>query len=244
MRTIRTAAALLALSTLLSGCGAWESFRMSDFAKEDGQTIASAATAAMREVTSMRLTGQVVAKGTQVLLDLSMGPDGRCTGTLRTGGSHIAIRRVGDRAWIKGDEGIYNSVSGGALPPQALTRLSTSWIPADDRRILDLCELDAYLEPFRVVSLVDRPDGKAGKARGADVAQASDVTVEEESVDGDRVVKLSADTGEVVWVLSEAPHYVVRVESASSRDGGALALSEFNRDVRVEVPSRKDVFRP
>ncbi len=71
------------------------------------------------------------------------------------------------------------------------------------------------------------------------------MTVEaEESLDGERAVRLSADTGEVVWVLSEAPHYVVRVESAVLSDGGALTLSEFNREVRVEVPARKDVFRP
>ena len=245
MRTTRTAAVLLVLTTLLSGCGAWQSFRTSDFAKEDVTAIVSAAGKAMADVTSMRLTGQVVARGTQVLLDLSMGPKGRCTGTLRAGGSHIAIRRVGARAWIKGDEGVYNSVSDRALPPQVVTRLSTSWIAADDRSILDLCELDGYLESFRVVSLVDG-SGKGARKAGRDTAHAaSDVTVEaEESVDGERVVRLSADTGEVVWVLSDAPHYVVRVESAVASDGGSLTLSEFNREVRVEVPAPGDVFRP
>ena len=246
MRTTRTAAALLVLTTLLSGCGAWKSFRTSDFAKQDGAAIVSAAGRAMADVTSMRLTGQVAARGTQVLLDLSMGAKGRCTGTLRSGGSHIAIRRVGARAWVKGDEGVYNSVSDRALPPQALTRLSTSWIAADDRSILDLCELDGYLQSFRVVSLVDGSGSRAARKAGRDAADAaSDVTVEaEESVDGDRVVRLSADTGEVVWVLSDAPHYVVRVESAAASDGGSLTLSEFNREVRVEVPARGDVFRP
>lgn len=254
MRTTRTAAALVALTTLLSGCGAWESFRMSDFAQEDGKAIASAAAEAMSDVTSMRLTGQVVAKGTQILVDLSMGPRGRCTGTLRTGGSHMAVRRVGDRAWIKGDEGLYASVSDTVLPAAALTRLSTSWIPANDRRILAMCELDEYLASFRVVRMAERSDGdgpggkqpgrRAGQDRD-DASDASDVVVEaEESLDGERAVRLSADTGEVVWVLSDAPHYVVRVESAVFSDGGALTLSEFNREVRVEVPDRKDVFRP
>jgi hypothetical protein len=251
MRTTRTAAALVALTTLLSGCGAWESFRMSDFAQEDGKAIASAAAEAMSDVTSMRLTGQVVAKGTQILVDLSMGPRGRCTGTLRTGGSHMAVRRVGDRAWIKGDEGLYASVSDTALPAAALTRLSTSWVPANDRQILAMCELDEYLASFRVVRLAERGDGdgpgdkQPGRRAGQDRDDASDVVVEaEESLDGERAVRLSADTGEVVWVLSDAPHYVVRVESAVFSDGGALTLSEFNREVRVDVPARKDVFRP
>ena len=136
-------------------------------------------------------------------------------------------------------------VSDRALPPHVLTRLSTSWIVADDRSILDLCELDGYLESFRVVSLVGG-SGRAARKAGRDTADAaSDVVVEaEESVDGERVVRLSADTGELAWVLSDAPHYVVRVESAAASDGGSLTLSEFNREVRVEVPARGDVFRP
>ena len=154
MRTIRTAAALLAVSTLLSGCSAYESFRRSDFSQQDGDTISAAATTAMRDVSSMRLTGQVVLRGNQVLVDLSMNLEGRCTGTLRMGGSHLALRRVGRRAWIKGDEGFYTSVSTLRVPAAALTRLSTSWVPSDDEAILDMCDLAEFLKPFRVVDLV------------------------------------------------------------------------------------------
>ena len=238
MRTIRTVAALLALSTLLSGCGAYENFRRTDFSKQDGNAISAAATSAMRDVSSMRLTGQVVLRGNQVLVDLSMNLEGRCTGTLRMGGSHLAVRRVGRRAWIKGDEGFYTSVSTMRVPAAALTRLSTSWIPADDTSILDLCDLAEFLKPFRVVDLV----GEGRRGGGADAA--ADVLVAEEDTEDGRVVTLTADTGETAWVQSEAPHYVVRVESADLRDGGALTLSEFGRDVRVEVPRPKDVFRP
>lgn len=235
MRTTRTAAALLVLTTLLSGCGAWQDFRTSDFAEQDGAAIATAARRAMKDVTSLRLTGQVVAKGNQVLLDLSVGED-RCTGTLRLGGSHLAVRRVGDRAWIKGDEDFISSVSTTRLPAAALTRLSTSWIPANDREILDFCDVDELLGDFRVMKRSGASD---------DEADTGGVTVgEEDSVDGARVVDIGVGEQETAWVLSEAPHYVVRVESAVPRDGGSLALSEFNREVRVEVPAPKDVFRP
>lgn len=235
MRTIRTAAALLALSTVLSGCGAWKSFRTSDFAEQDGTAIATAARKAMKDVTSLRLTGQVVSKGNQVLLDLSVGED-RCTGTLRLGGSHLAIRRVGERAWIKGDEGFISSVSATRLPPAAMTRLSTSWIPANDHDLLAFCDLDRLLGGFRVM--------KNAGSSSEDVATGGVVVGEEDTVDGDRVVDIDVGEQETAWVLSEAPHYVVRVESAVPRDGGSLALSEFNRDVRVEVPRGKDVFAP
>lgn len=234
MRTIRDAAALLAVSTLLSGCGAWTSFRTSDFAEQDGLAIATAARQAMKDVTSLRLTGQVVSGGNQVLLDLSVGED-RCTGTLRLGGSHLAIRRVGDRAWIKGDEDFVSTVFATPLPAGALARLSTSWIPAGGNEVLGFCDIDRLLGGFRVMRYAGRSDG------GADTGGVS--VGEEETVDGARVVDIGVGEQETAWVLSAAPHYVVRVESAVPRDGGSLALSEFNREVRVEVPRREDVFQ-
>lgn len=241
MRSIRAVAAVVLLTTLTSGCGAYENFRRSDFSKQDGTSIATAATEAMRDVASMRLTGQVVVRGNQILIDLSMDLAGHCTGTMRMGGSHLAVRRVGKRAWIKGDEGFYTSVGTGQVPRAALTQLSTSWIPANDREILDMCDLAAYLKPFQVVDLVGRGKGKAAKA---EAEAAEDVLIDEEdSVDG-RVVTLTSGTGETAWVQSEAPHYVVRVEAADLRNGGALTLSEFDRDVRVEVPRPRDVFTP
>lgn len=235
MRTIRAAAALLAASSVLSGCGAWTSFRTSDFAEQDGVSIATAARQAMKDVTSLRLTGQVVSKGNQVLLDLSVG-EKRCTGTLRLGGSHLAIRRVGDRAWIKGDEGFLSTVSATRLPAAALTRLSTSWIPADGNDVLGFCDIDRLLGGFLVMRNAGASDG--------DVDTGGVTVGEEDTVDGARVVDIGVGEQETAWVLSTAPHYVVRVESAVPRDGGSLALSEFNRDVRVEVPRRKDVFQP
>lgn len=235
VRSIRTAAAVLVLATLTGGCGAYESFRTSDFAEQDGVAIATAARKAMQDVTSVRLTGQVVSNGNTVLLDLSLGND-RCTGTLRLGGSHIAIRRVGPRAWIKGDKAFVSSVATTPVPPAALTRLSTSWIPAQDKAILALCDMDRMLGSFRVMK-------NAGAS--SDVAATGGVTVgAEATVDGSRVVDIGVGEQETAWVLSEAPHYVIRVESAVPRDGGSLVFSEFNRDVRVEVPRRRDVFQP
>ena len=71
---------------------------------------------------------------------------------------------------------------------------------------------------------------------------------DETTEDGQTVVQVSGSPGgqhdELAWVRSEAPHYVVRIESTSAQDGGSIALSEFDEDVEVEVPKAKDVFRP
>ena len=48
----------------------------------------------------------------------------------------------------------------------------------------------------------------------------------------------------MVWVRSEAPHHVVKIESTATQDGGTIAFSEFDEDVEVEAPAPKDVLRP
>lgn len=260
MRRIRRAAAAVAVVGALSGCSVYEDLTTSDFAKQDADAIAAAAGKAMQGVTSMRLTGPVRAKGHQVFVDVKLDQDESCTGTMRIGGSHIDIRRVGEKAWIKGEEGAFNRMSDTPLPDATLRELSSTWLPVTDRSILRFCDLDAYLSSFAVVASAepaedgDKDGGKdGGKADGKggndDLAGDVPVTVgEETSLDDQKVVTISGNPGgtheEIVWVLSEAPHYVVKMESTSARDGASLALSEFNEDVVVEEPDPKDVIRP
>ena len=257
MRRIRRVAAAVALVGAVSGCSVYDDLTTSDFAKQDADAIAAAAGEAMREVTSMRLTGPVRAGGNQFFVDLTVDREARCTGTFRFGSSHVDVRRAGDRVWVKGEPGVYNRLGSTRLPAHALRRLSTSWILLeDDKDLQRACDLDTLLAEFAVVDLAsddDVDDGKpekgAGRAgKGDDLAGDVPATVGEETTLGEqKVVPLSGRPGgtheEIVWVRSEAPHYVVRMESTSAQDGGSLALSEFNEDVEVEEPDSKDVLR-
>jgi hypothetical protein len=252
MRTIRGVAAAVALVAAASGCSVYEDFTTSDFAQQDGDAIVEAASEAMLDVTSLRVTGQVRDGGEQFFVDLSMDRDDRCSGTLRVGGSHLDIRRIGDRAWLKGEAGAFNRLGGGSVPRQVLERLSSSWVQLDGRTATRLCDFDALLATFEVVDLGQEARG-AGRAGGGskgdrahDPVPAS--VVEETTIDGDKVVRLTASPGgaheENTWVLSEAPHHVVKLESTSTQDGGTLSLSEFDVAVEVETPPSKDVIRP
>ena len=231
MRSIRTAAVALSAVlpvALLAGCGAYEDLRTSDFAEQDGAAIVAAASEAMRSVTSMRVTGQLVTGGTPVLLDLSMGTRGRCTGTLRSGGDRVAVRRLGRRAWVRGDAALAGMVAGSPLPAAVVSRASTAWAPTDERAVLDLCDLGTHL---RGLAVLDRGERDARGSRSA-----VDVTVAEETAGGERVVRLATDNGDVAWVRSDAPHLVVRTETAMTRESGSFSLSEFDHEVRVEAP--------
>jgi hypothetical protein len=249
MRRIRGVAAAVALVAAASGCSVYEDFTTSDFAQQDGDAIVEAASEAMLDVTSLRVTGQVRDGGEQFFVDLSMDRDDRCSGTLRVGGSHLDIRRIGDRAWLKGEAGAFNRLGGGSVPRQVLERLSSSWVQLDGRTATRLCDFDALLATFEVVDLGQQ--GKAGKGRSKRDAVDGPVpasVVEETTIDGDKVVRLTASPGgaheENTWVLSEAPHHVVKLESTSTQDGGTLSLSEFDVAVEVETPPSKDVIRP
>jgi hypothetical protein len=238
MRTIRAVAAAVTL-TALSGCSVYDDLTTSDFAKQDGEAIIAAAGDAMQDVSSLRMTGQVRDKGEQYFVDLSLDRDDRCTGTLRIGGSHLDVRRIGDRAWVKGEAGAFNRLGGGRLPRTALQRLSRSWLPVEGKAAASLCDFDELLKTFQVVDF----DGPGG-----DSEDVPTTVGDESSVDGQTVVQLSASPGgahdEMVWVRSEAPHHVMRIESTATQDGGTLAFSEFDQGVEVEAPARKDVLRP
>lgn len=252
MRTIRLVAATAALVAAATGCSVYEDFTTSDFAQQDGDAIVAAASEAMLEVTSLRMTGQVRDGGEQFFVDLSMDRDDRCTGTLRVGGSHLDIRRIEDQAWIKGEAGAFNRLGGGSVPRHVLDRLSSSWLQVDTRTARQLCDFDVLLASFEVVDLGQEQDDGKGSGNGSSQQDEGDAVVpatvvEETTIDGDKAVQLTASPGgahdETAWVLSEAPHHVVKLESTSMKDGGTLSFSEFDVPVEVEAPARKDVIR-
>jgi hypothetical protein len=239
MRTIRGVATAVTLAAAVSGCSVYADLTTSDFAKQDGEAIVAAAGEAMQDVTSVRLTGQVRDAGEQYFVDLSVDREDRCSGTVRIGGSHLDVRRLGDRAWVKGEAGAFNRLGAGSIPRSALQRLSTSWLPLEGKAAASLCDFDRLLKTFEVVDF----DEKRG-----DREDVPATVGDESKVDGQTVVQLSASPGgahdEMVWVRSEAPHHVVKIESTAAQDGGTIAFSEFDEDVEVEAPAPKDVLRP
>ena len=255
MRRTKHVVVALSLACAATGCSVYDDLTTSDFAKQDGDAIVAAASETMRDVQSMRITGQARSKGNQFFIDLRMDRDDNCIGTMRFGGSNIDIRRVGDRVWLKGESGAINKLTGSRLPAAVIDRLSTTWLLIeDDKPLRRACDLEAILEAFEVVDLVgggsDEDDDKAeGKGKGKDDLSGEVPTVvgDESSEDGQKVVQLSGSPGgqheELAWVRSEAPHHVVRVESTSMQDGGSIAFSEFDEGFEVEAPKDEDVIR-
>lgn len=248
MRHAVRAAVVAALLATGTGCSAYDRLTTSDFARQGPGEVVAAAVAAMSDLTSLRATGQVLVEGRSVFVDIAMDDRGRCTGTMRTAEGRVALRRVGSAAWFKGDEGFFSrTASGATLPPPALSHLATSWVRADAPPLLELCDLDRWVDVF-----THPAKGSHGKDRGGarstsrppTAADLATVALEEDDDlgNGVRAVHFSPEPGQTVWVLSEAPHHVVRVEE-DGREGGALAFSDFDQPVDVEPPPASEVIR-
>jgi hypothetical protein len=235
MRTISRLVVTALTLGAMTGCSVYQDFTTSGFAKQEPDAIVAAASKAMLDVTSMRLTGQVRSHGRSVFVDISVAEGDLCRGTMRIEGANVDIRRVGAKAWVRGESG----------PGAAAKAPAGMWVPTDDKAVLQLCDLRTQLKEFTVADPGE--EGRAGTTDDLEAYVPSTVG-EETSLDGVKVVPLSGRPGgeheETSWVRVDAPHYVVRIESTSANNGGSLYYSAFNDEVLVEAPDRKDVLRP
>jgi hypothetical protein len=246
MRRARHVAIAVVLTGAVTGCGVVDDLRASDFSKQSGADIVTAASAAMADVTSMPVTGQTRSDGSPVFVDLTLGED-TCTGTIRYDRSRVTLLRIGDRAWFRGDDATFRRLAGRPLPGGGATG-SGSWVRADELADEGFCDLAGLLSSFSLEPPAPGAKGAAA-AEGMQDRRAwtdlGDLAVGEEvDLDGGRAVEVTSTPTDSAWISSSAPHHVVRLESTSPREGGSLSYTEFNQDVVVEAPRGKDVVRP
>ena len=262
MRRIAGAAVAAALTAGLSGCSVYEDLTTSDFAKQDPDAIMESASQAMREVDSLRLVGRVRQSGRHVFVDLRVDRSDTCAGELRLEGRRLSVLSTGSKTWVKGDAGFIATAAGYRAPSSARDKVSRSWIALDAEN--DLCDYDAILGAFDVVDFGTEDDDSAEATTGtkgkkakkgdedddaADLDDLVPMTIDEETdLDGTAVVKLTGTPGgthdETVWVSSDEPHRVLKIESTDGRSGGTLSFSNFDEPVEVEPPAAKDVLKP
>ncbi|KRF00856.1 hypothetical protein ASG88_10570 [Nocardioides sp. Soil777] len=229
----RTALAVVATAAV-AGCSVYEDLTTSDFAKQGVSDVVSASLDTMTEVDSLRMTGQLWLKGRSHFVDLHLSRSGDCTGSLTYDGSHVDVRGVDGKAWVKGDVGFINTAGGGAALPQATKeRLARSWIPLGTRQARDLCAFEKLFDKYGVVH---EDDEVADLTRG-----------EEVSLDGMKAVVVTGTDGGVAtqraWIATDDPHYVLKITQEGGREPAALAFSEFDQEFEVEPPPAKDVLR-
>jgi hypothetical protein len=189
---------------LLAGCGGGGD-DADGFESQSAGKIVAATAKDMGELETMRLSGSLVSDGEGADLDVQLGSDGRCTGTVTAEGVDTEVRATGGQMWIRtGDE---------------------QWqvVPQEMKFFTTLCNIGDFVQAF---TAEDVDFDKVGT----------------DTVDGQPVVELSSDSADQtapVFVLAEAPHYIVRI----GRDGedGTLTLSDFDEEFEVEAPAADEI---
>ncbi|MFG3550397.1 hypothetical protein [Streptomyces sp. NPDC047725] len=247
-RTTLVALCLTAVTTAsLTGCqsgkdgggggaaAATASASAEPFAGLSGDEIADRALKATTGARSLRMTGDVAddESGGTIRIDMAMDRQGECAGTMSLDGQGEAeLIKTGDTLYMKYDERFLRAQSEGepkADTDAAVALLAGRWTKTsatgqDAEDMTGFCDLDAML---------DDAEGSGG----TDVTRGKTTTV-----DGTPAIVLHEKDGTdrtTLYVATEGEPYLLRFESASEKDPGALTFSAYDEPVGAKAPPGK-----
>ncbi|MGQ4442580.1 hypothetical protein ACN6LI_008513, partial [Streptomyces violaceoruber] len=206
------------------------------FAGLSGAEISERALKATTGARSLRMTGSVPddESGDTIEIDLALDRRGDCAGTMGMDGQGEAeLIKTGDTVYLKYDERFLRAQSKGE--PQADTEalvslLAGRWTSmsadgADAKEMAGFCDLDKLLEDA----------GGSGDDAPTKVTRGRATTV-----DGKPAFTLYETDGSVrntVYVATEGKPYLLRFESGSKQEPGALSFTGYDEPVPAEPPS-------
>jgi hypothetical protein len=233
-RALVAGASVLALAPL-SACGVISDYLPGQhpFLDQSPRSMAKASFADMKDVTSMRILGDVdVKEFGRMQVDISVDEDG-CRGSFDTGsGGGFELRQNPDGTWLRADERFVRAQVDARQGDQVWKMFRGKWFATrDDGDYADLCSLEDVLADFEL-----QPEDTATSLSSEDVVEVGESDTV--PITGGRGRKRST-----IWVSLDAPHYVLKM--APAKDKGlpdALYFEEFGADVDVETPSKKEIL--
>ncbi|MGW0461053.1 hypothetical protein [Streptomyces tendae] len=201
-----------------------------------GAQISERALKATTQARSLRMSGTVPDEesGGTIKIDIALDRRGDCAGTMGMNGQGEAeLIKTGDTLYLKYDERFLRAQSKGE--PQADTEalvslLAGRWTKmsaggADAKEMAGFCDLDKLLENA----------GDSNDDTPTTVTRGKATTV-----DGTPAFTLyEADGSErnTVYVATEGKPYLLRFESGSKQEPGALSFTGYDEPVPAESPS-------
>lgn len=196
------------------------------FTSQSAEEIVTAAKDAMTSAESMRFAGEITDGGDTIQIDNRVARSGDCAGTVggdNFGGSSEFVQ-VGKRAWIRPDEDFWRTAVPQAAD-QIIARVGDRWVqtPLDQVGLNASCDLESLLEEL-------------DPAEAGEVGEVGDV-------DGQEAVAVSSTAEEetTMWIATEEPHHVLRLESSAEDDGGTITFSDFDEVEEIEPPAKGEV---
>jgi hypothetical protein len=224
---IKHAAGAIGVLALLAACGGG-----SDFADSSATTIQKEATKDMQALEAVHMEGSVSQQDNEIGLDLSLTTDGDCTGTVSRGDSGSAeVVTLDGTSWFKPDEEFWRAQAGDAAD-QIISTVGDNWVqlPEGDQSFASFCDLDGLLDQIGDT----QSDNESKKG-------------ETEDLDGVETIKLNRDPEEgggtiTIWVATEDPHHILKVEQAGGDSPGTFTFSEFDENASIEAPADDEVI--
>ena len=214
--------ATIGLGVLLSACGG------SDFSDQSGQDIADASKAAMKKLTSVKVSGSVKTNGQEVTIDMQSSDTGDCTGSIGVAGGKAELLGADGTVWFKPDEAFWRASAGGSAD-QIIALVGDKWVVVPPNGGFDqFCDTDELLDGM-LTGKDDDTTYTKGDVEEVDRVEA--IPVKHKSGDG-------SSTG---FVRVDAPHYLVKIEKADGDDSGNVTFSEFDTSFEVEAPAPGDI---
>jgi hypothetical protein len=223
----RTSAAAAAAAFVLTSCGMLPGDP--DFLDQSPRSMAKAAFADMRNVSSVRILGSLESDAGFMRVDLRVD-DTSCAGNLDLAVGNMRLRKNSHGAWFSGDENFWRASTSSARADS----YAGAWVAIpQENGMLELCDLDALLDSFKL----DKDDTE-------DTIEVGEV---EKIGDADAVALTGQEGKErtTVWVAVESPHRVLKMAPAD--DTGRpdeLYFEEFGAVVVAESPPEKRVVEP
>lgn len=226
MRSVAAAAVGLALAASVAACGSSDSDVAKQFAKQGVAKVEAQAFEATKGLTSVHVAGQARSGADSLALDLSLGRDKNCVGSVTVNGQRMDVRRVKGALFLKASLATWAKVT--TMSGSRLQKLDGKWVtglaPADVTVYVGLCDVTNLLGVYPTRA------GKDDRVTGTAVAGGLPlVTVSGHFGGTAKTVTIN--------VLATRPHYITSL----SGGGADLTLSGFEKPVQVTAPAEADV---
>ncbi len=218
-RLFAPALTLLALGSLLAGCGSSSSSSGNGVKAKSPAQILEATKAAATKATSVHIDGTITSGGKPISLnmDLLAGKGGK--GTIAQEGFTIQLIQTGGAVYINGSKAFYEHVGGSA----AAQLLQGKWLkaPADSGELASLAELT------NLSKLIDTALSDHGS-----LAKGSKATIEGQSAIGLN----DTSKGGTLYVATTGEPYPLEITKAG-KETGKVVLDRWNEPVTLTAPS-------
>jgi hypothetical protein len=212
----RALISLVVLLLLLTGCGGGGGGKSSNgLASKTPEEVLAAIRAAVTSAKSVHVIGSGTSDGQAMKLDLRLATDSG-QGSMTVQGLSFELIRIGDKAYIKGDEAFWRNIGQEAAGKLVGDRwLLVSTTDSNFAGLLQLTDIN------QMVNGVLEDHGEL-KNEG------------ETTVDGQSAVRIVDTTeGGTLFVAATGPAYPVKLDS---KDEGSISFSEWDESFDVEAP--------